>query len=338
MRVYDYSSIEDVAVGSEPLNWDESEFNDFTREVVGLLENRSFAALDEKAHLFRSSRARFSRGGGWKIFSFYRTVSNPVESTDWEQHIALLSSWKAATDSITAKVALAESYQNWAWELRGSGFADEVDKTVWPAVEAKLQLAWEAIEEAEALEEECHGYYKVRLSMLKSNGAPRDEYEAVFAKAIEYDHTYGYFYTEKATYLLPRWSGKPGDVAKFAEEVSTSLGENDGPIVYFLIVAQLHEHKHDNFFAETGLSWRKTKKGFLLLESTHGISPLRANQFAAIAFTAKDPQATCNTHKRIKEPADFVYSLWKGRENFEKRHKLVLELMCKMPRADNQAL
>lgn len=334
----DHRNFEDVAIGSTPLNWNDQESAVFTEEIRASLKNRDFAALDRIADRHRSSKARFEKGGGWKIHSFYLVASSPVQGSDWDGHVALLTDWNKTTGTISAKVTLAKALMYSAWDLRGEGYTDEVDPAIWPAFEKRAKQATDMLSEAAGMSEKCHGYYETVLEFSRATGGGRNRAEKAFREAVAFDKDYQYFYIEKATNLMPRWGGAPGELAAFAESLLTELGDTDGLITYFLIAADLQAFDHDRFFAETGLSWRKTKKGFVLYEAKYPPSALRVNQLAAMAWLAKDPQAACNAHKRLTGPNDFSPSVWNSREDFDARHKFVLEAMCKMPRTDNQAL
>lgn len=334
----DHRKFEDVEIGSTPLNWNTEEIDRFSGEINRLFERRDFAGLDRLAGDLRSTKARFEYGGGWKIHTFYMIVSAPSTATEWDAHIAILGEWKTATGSITAKTALAKAIMNTAWEMRGTGYADEVDPAVWPAFNERVKQATNVLNEAAIMSERCHGYYETVLEFFREVGTDGERAEKAYQEAVAFDKDYQYFYIEKAYNLMPRWGGAPGELASFAESLITDLGEPDGLITYFLIAADVHALEHDQFFAETGLSWRKTKKGFLLFEAKYRPTSLRVNQLAAMAWSAKDPQAACNAHKRLTGPKDFNSTVWKSREDFETRHRFVLDAMCKMPRSENQAL
>lgn len=335
-----FQDVEDVTVGSQPLLWDNKESETFTDEVYGLIRNQDFAGLDTMAADLRTSKARFEKGGGWKIHSLYSLSASPNGNADadWLARIDFLKSWKATTQSIAARASLADAYISYAWEARGQGAAAEVSPNAWPVFNERMKMAAAEIEEANMLEERCYGFFEVLLRLGRGGGMDRSQFEKAFQKSIDYDPTYRYFYTEKAQYLLPRWHGRPGELADFAESLVETQGEAEGLKLYYLIVATLRDYKHDNdLFKETGLSWKKTKKGFVQYEKDHGITRFRLNEFAALAWTAKDPQAACNTHRRLTGKDDFEASIWKSREAFEQRKAFVLNLMCQLPRADNQA-
>jgi hypothetical protein len=67
--------------------------------------------------------------------------------------------------------------------------------------------------------------------LAKGQSWERSRYEKNFEAAIAFEPTYHYFYSEKAQYLLPRWSGEEGEWERFAEETSKRLGGKLGSII-----------------------------------------------------------------------------------------------------------
>lgn len=335
--VPNYTSVEDITVSSEPLNWDEKPFTDFTDKVTELMTAKNFEALDQLASEYRNSKERFSIGGGWKIHSFYRVVSHPTKPT-FPESIGLIQEWNNATGSTASRVALSIMYTSWAWEARGTGYYHEVDPKNRAIAEERLNMALQVLDSADSSADPCYGYFEQRLVLGKATGMPAEQFQELFAEALRFDPTYYYFYELTATRLMPRWGGQPGQLVSFAEGLFDQMDETQALMFYYLIVDSIATIKHDDFFAETGLSWRKTKKGFDLFEKTHGITRLRVNRFASLALKAKDTQATCNTHKRLLGVNDFEPSAWKSREVFNEHTEFVLSQLCNSPKADNQAL
>jgi hypothetical protein len=103
--------------------------------VADLLKQEKFDDLDCTADELRSSRARFA-GGAWQLVTFYQGLSDPwvghATEADWQAHIERLKRWvKTSPLSITARVGLAESYSDFAWDARGGGTVDTVSETGW---------------------------------------------------------------------------------------------------------------------------------------------------------------------------------------------------------------
>jgi hypothetical protein len=334
--------VEDVSVSSEPLNWKEGEFAGFTELVRGLLRARDFEGLDSLAAKLRKNEERFRVGGGWLIHSFYLITGSPESGSEdaWRSHIRILEDWKAAKPrSIAARVSLAEANIGHAWNIRGTGYINEVPPEVMPVFEARMQRAAAEFSEASQLDEKCYGYFEGLLSFARGGGVERTELDRVFADAMAYDPTYQYFYVEKAQYLMPRWAGQPGELEAFVDSIVTSRGEEEGLKLYYLVLAALHGYRYegDGLFNWKDFSWKRTKKGFVQFEKDHGMSRARLNEFTKMAESAFDAQAQCNSFKRLQGEADFEPDEWKDRGAFERQKKLVLEYICTVPRFNNQA-
>lgn len=338
---YETPDPDDPIVGTEPLAWNDTEVADFSAGIRQLIGRRDFAALDALAASLRESNARFNKGGGWKIHTFYIVVTKPryEDTTGWKAHIDLVQTWKKSMpDSITAMVALGRTHLAYAWFARGSGYAPNVSPIAWPIFQKHVGLALAEVQQAAKLRDRCHGYYDLLLNVGKAEGWAQNRFEEAFRQAIAFDNTYPYFYMAKAEYLLPRWHGKPGELKEFLDSFIPTLGEEQGLKLYYLVVSSIHDLSWEtDFFGANGISWKQTKRGFLKHQEEHGASRLRVNGFAQMAHTARDAQAACNTFQRLLGPNDFEPDVWGTRENFEGNKNMALNVMCKIPKITNQA-
>lgn len=323
----------------EPFRYSDPNFETFTLDVQGLLKQRDFAGLEKMASDFRSTKKRFN-GGGWKIYSFYLLTTSPLShghgDADWESHFKLLREWKEAFPmSIAARSSLANAHLAFAWVARGDEFADKVSDTAMNIFQERLKKAEEEIEEAAKLDQRCYGYFEVLLILGKAQSWSSEKFDEVFQEAVNYDRTYQYFYTAKATNLMPRWGGKIGEWEEFADNTKDSLGEPEGLKMYYQIVAEIHKYDRADLFHENRVSWESTKKGFELFEKEFGMTRAKLNEHARMAINAKDTQESCNTFKRLLGENDYDPGSWKTREGFESHKKIAME-MCKILKADNQ--
>lgn len=330
---------EDVSVSTVPIGPRPRDRQEFSSLVLAMLARRDYEGLDAFADSIRANKERFETGGGWKIHSFYLVASSPAEASDvhWAKHIKLLQEWKSATGSITSRTALADAYLRWAWFARGDSYTDEVKDESWPIVIQRMEKARDEILAALAGEARCPEFYLILLSTARAIGDEQEVFDRFFSEAIAYEPEYQYFYTEKAVRLLPRWGGKPGELAQYANELLKSRGPDEGLELYYLIVADLSLYKHDDLFKETGLSWRKTKKGFRLHERKHGASHYRVGEFLRIAWLALDTEAVCNTAKRLPTNADFDPSVFETPDAVRYWQGLGRSA-CELPKYQNQAL
>lgn len=135
----------------------------FELAVAALLKEEQFAALDCTADAFRASKARFS-GGAWKLNAVYGGLEDPwvghATEEDWQDHIARVQRWVASNPtSITARIALSQSYSSYAWDARGKGTSDTVSQSGWKLFEQRLDKAKETLDEAASLDAKCPEWY-----------------------------------------------------------------------------------------------------------------------------------------------------------------------------------
>src|SRR2546430_35407 len=101
----------------------------YLAHVSDLLKADKFKQLDRMADVARSTKARMP-GGAWRLHVLYKPLTDLPKGSpdsDWEILLARLHRWTSKKPhSITARVALARAYVNYAWKARGNEFADKV--------------------------------------------------------------------------------------------------------------------------------------------------------------------------------------------------------------------
>ena len=304
----------------------------FTEKVREIMKKRDFEALNAYGKELSEKKERFT-GGSWKIFSFDILAASPLvdspNDSDWESHLLFVREWtETMPKSIIARTALANTNLNYAWEARGSGYSNSISLENRKLVDARMQKALKEIELASILDERYHGYFSSLLKIANASGFETDEFKNIFNSAVNYDETYQYSYTQMATYLLPRWNGKPGDWEDFADKVKVNLGRIEGLKMYYLIVVEMGGMHGNDFFDIHRVSWEDTKKGFELYEKNYGMSRRKLNQFGSLARHAKDAQMGCKIFNRLKGEDDFEPAVWTNRGTFEAYKATALSL-CK---------
>src|SRR6266576_2453909 len=195
----------------------------FKMAVAVVLKQEKFDELDCTAEQLRSSKARFA-GGMWQLQAFYRGLDDPLvghaTELDWQNHIERLKRWvKAKQQSITARIALAEAYGNYAWDARGTGTSDTVSETGWGLLNERLEKAKETLDEAATLDAKCPEWYVAMETVARGLGWGLPQATQLIERAIEFEPAYYSSYGMHATFLLPKWNGEEGDTAKFAKQV-----------------------------------------------------------------------------------------------------------------------
>ncbi len=312
------------AAGTKPAQPDAAvvdpppEIGEFTQSVALQTYRKDFAQLDKIADEARSTKARFP-GGAWKLYTFYsqlRVVNGGAGATeaDWQQHLAFLQKWiSARPKSITARVALAAAYIDYAWQARGNGTADQVTPEGWRLFQARINQAANTLMEAAKLEAKCPQWYVEFEIVGRAKGLDEQQLREIFDKAVASEPDYYYVYLEEATSLLPKWGGKPGDTEAFAEEAYRRVGGQEGALLYFQIASHLCNECGD--FNPELFSWPRLQEGFAVLQQRYGLSPFWLNKFARMAVVYEDKNAAAKAFARIGDNWD--ESVWGSREQFD---------------------
>jgi hypothetical protein len=120
-------------------NTDVYGLKEYKEAIADLLKQQKFDDLDCIGHAARREKTRLP-GGLWKLHNIYIGLTEPTghaTEEDWTERISLLQKWVTAKpNSITARVALAEAYDGYAWDARGNGYSNTVTDSGWKAIQS----------------------------------------------------------------------------------------------------------------------------------------------------------------------------------------------------------
>jgi len=273
--------------------------------VRRMVEVEDFNQLDCIADSARANESRFP-GGKWQLYTFYRGVSNvPGHATeeDWNQLIDHLKKWVAAKPkSITAPVALAAAYINFAWHARGDGYSNTVTESGWRLFGQRIEQAKKILEDASSLPGKCPQWYAAMQLVAKAEGWDLAKSTELFNEATALAPDYYYYYRYLAEYMLPKWGGEEGDAANFAEQSANRLGGTKGDILYFRIGEKIVCACEEPEFHR--LSWSRLQKGYDAIEKEYGSSIYDLNVLALMAAKNGDSVVADAAFKRIGDNYD----------------------------------
>lgn len=293
----------------------------FERAIQSMLNEWNFDGLEKAAHEARLGKDRL-RGGAWKIFIVYEGVASPpvaykATNEGWVNHLATLKQWMSVKpESATARIALAEAYVNYAWFARGHGFADTVSDDGAERFQDRLDLAASALAEAAQMKETCPFWYEVAQEIATGQGWRKEQMRQLFEEAIAFEPGFYHYYREYTNYLLPKWYGHEGDVEKLANEAIERVGGTEGAFLYFEIasVGVCQCGTEDDQVKR--MSWPGIKAGYEALAELYGVSDLKLNRFAYMAYEAGDKPAAQEALEKIGNNWDD--RVWKNAAGFEK--------------------
>jgi len=289
----------------------------FTRQMRTWLEEKRFADLEAMAATLRSAQTRWQTGL-WKLPDFYVGVT--AQQGEYEAVAPLLEEWiKACPDSVTPRVAKADSLVNHAWAARGSDWASEVKPEAWPVFEERLQQAKAVIEEARGLSAKDPALDSVMQAVYLGLGADfgRSQYDELFSRATTaFPGYYGYYFS-KAHYLLPRWHGERGEWEAFAAEAADASPEGDA---IYTRIAWANSRFYDNIFKEAAVSWPRMKNGFEQILQAYPESRWNLNSYARFAVQAGDEETARRLMELIGDTPDII--AWRGPGRWREARRL----------------
>jgi hypothetical protein len=292
-----------------------------SQQSAELLRAENFDELEGVAGEFRTNKTRLP-SGFWKLFNYYEGLEAPHASStgrDWQTHLARLEKWRAQyPQSIAVHTALAASYANYAWQARGTGYADSVTEEGWQLFKERLHKAEECIAAARKLPATDPQLDCVNLMLAKGFNWDWRQYNAVFDEAVKREPQYMYLYFQKAGYSLPRWAGKRGDVERFTDEAVRLTQGAEGKVMYARLGVYLRQYvgKDEWFFDAYRLSWREMQEGFRDLEKQYPHSVWNLNQFCLMACHAKDSKTAHELFERIGDRWDA--DVWSNEGQYRK--------------------
>jgi hypothetical protein len=147
-----------------------------------------------------------------------------------EGHRPVLNDRNAAFDKINFELEKAipnssvlytfqgKFYINWAWDARGSGWANTVTEDGWRVFGQRLAQAQTALEKAWQLDPTNSDAATAMITVELGQGHGRDLMEQWFKRAMTTDPDNYQACSNKLYYLEPKWHGSPGEMLAFARE------------------------------------------------------------------------------------------------------------------------
>jgi len=106
---------------------------------------------------------------------------------------------------------------SYAWEARGSGYANQVSKEGWKGFGERIERARKDLDRAHSLDPDLALVSATRIIVARAQSRPEAEVRALFADAIRADPTCYKAYRSLLEYLKPRWHGSRKALLDFAE-------------------------------------------------------------------------------------------------------------------------
>lgn len=290
--------------------------SNYSKTIAGMLKAERFAQIDCLAASARSRKELFS-GGMWKLHAIYVGLEKPplhATPEDWKTHMKLVQEWVTTRpQSITARVALAESYVDYGEDARGPGYADTVSASGWKLLAERAAKAKKILDEAASLKMVDAEWYVAMQGLALHQGWEKEARRALLDKAVKFEPEYYYYYRLFSNSILPKWGGGEGEVESFLQESADHIGGDAGDILYFRVAANLVCGCQGDEALKFSLS--RMQKGLVAVEKKNGPSPENLNLMAHAAIGSGDALVADKFFTRIGD--QWSEDIWQASSYFE---------------------
>jgi hypothetical protein len=286
----------------------------YRKQIRLLYNNRRFDELEKEAADVRAAKSAFDNGSR-KLVQFYDSLECSAKEPEsmWQLHDQIHRDWiEKFPQSITARVAYAHFFTDYAWQARGHEYADKVTKDGWRLFEERNEAARKILEEAQHLPEKDPCWYRGKFSVALGQSWDETAYDHLVEEAKSFDPTFWGFDMQRANSLLPRWFGHPGEWESYAEDAA-ARPDGLGAEIYARIVMENWSY-YDNVFQDTRIFWAKTREGLTIILQKYPRSFEFKNMAARLAGLAEDREFAQKMFGQLGDTYDV--SIWKKPEVF----------------------
>lgn len=219
------------------------------------------------------------------------------KAPDWARYLDQIDAWaKSHPDSIYPPLARSIALTGYAWEARGSGYADTVPKNGWKLYEERLGLALQNLKQIDAQPGPKPAAFWVNyLTVCRGLNAPVEHVLQVAETAVAEHPDDAGIYSSVCVYLLPRWHGKPGQWQRWLQKQSTGNPSNGNAMpakLYAYIIWRVFSYGNDvAVFDDKTVSWPKALEGLNALCAEYPDSIYWKSSRAKLAWVARDQDA-----------------------------------------------
>lgn len=220
-----------------------------------------------------------------------------------------------------AQYLIGRMYSDWAWQARGSGYADTVTDEGWKLFAERLERAEVALRAAWSLSQKMPQIADAMIWVCIGRSYPRVEMERWFRRGQELAPGYNQLYESKAEYLMPKWHGSEAQVLEFGRECVVSTNVAGKPR---LLLVSIHESLERagrksrqvdrSYFARASV-WSDLKSAFEAYADGAPTVGTWNKSFAKYAWYAQDWETLNRQLPKIRKPDPAFFG---GTEQFNR--------------------
>jgi rhomboid protease GluP len=220
---------------------------------------------------------------------------------NWDRAFRTTAAWRLnLPDSGHSELVEILVLDAWAWEARGSGYADSITPQGWAMYRLRSEMAAVALEEISNRSAAHPLWHEMTLRNALDRSRGADEIRALFDVAHDRFPEYWPLHRQMLRALMPRWGGSYAKVDAFINNMYAAAPSESSYETYATLYWMYSNLEGDiNIFEDANANWTDMKIGFEGLLAKHPSSDYIANGFARFACLAGDKEAYKGMRKRI---------------------------------------
>lgn len=239
---------------------------------------------------------------------------------------------KIYPDSAILEGLKSRFYTDYAWDARGTGFADKVSQRQQILFNERLELATQAVEKGYQLDPTDASGPREMISIIMGMNQDQNLMSKWFKRAVTIEPENYKTYHKLMYSLTPRWGGSAEScvgVGKQCLKLAQSNPKKYGHLARMLVDA--HQYLSDewdwnnppNGYWTQGNVWSDLDATYQILTKLRPNSRVYRSEYALAAWRCQQWQAAHDQFKLLGDKP--VYSLFGGLEEYEKAVKTVNE-------------
>jgi hypothetical protein len=232
----------------------------YTKWIPILYCDRHFDAVEAQ---ISNLLARNDENGAYELQTLYHTLSKIRDGKNIPQMDRVLTDWcNRHPKSHIPWLVRGNFLIDWAWHIRGSGYAKTVKEDAWPKFHEKLRLAKNDLERSWNLNPHDPNSSAWLIEVAIGLRSSREEMEQYFQNGVSACPWHYQLHLAKHRYLKPKWYGTSEEMFNFAQQCLASLAQY--PYLGLVMIDSLYEthkysRKEDNFLGRDDI-WTTVEK------------------------------------------------------------------------------
>lgn len=190
--------------------------DDYDKWVPVLYKKTDFAAIEKHITKLLSDKNETS---SYELSNLYSVLARVESDDDIKTKLEVLNKWcRENRESHIPWLTRGSFYISYAWHVRGSGWAKDVDEDAWPKFRKLIRIAREDLEKSFKLNPEDPNSSSRLIIVARALSYTREEMEQHYKNGFASSPWDLELHYQKLEYLKPKWGGSTKEMFDFADE------------------------------------------------------------------------------------------------------------------------